>query len=421
MIGLTKEFYQTFWEEIKIFLCNSITKSYQNGELSTSQRQAVIKLTEQNDKDKKLIKNWRPIYLLNIDTKLISKVLAERLKKVLPYLVSTNQTEGRLISDILEISDNLKIKGFLMALDIGKAFDSVNHLFLIRALEKYGFKEDFIKWIQILIQNQESCVINGVTTTNYFYFERGTKQGDPISIYLFILVSEIALLFIMQNKISMDLIFLKIHFFIRRMQTILHFFFLKYEKSVTELIKTIDIFSTFSGLKPNKSICEIASLGTLEGVKLALCGTECIDLMFNAIKILGVYYSYDENFENQGNFINLVLKIEKLLRLLRMRNLSIAGKITIFKTLAISKIVHLALVKVIPNSVILELDNINKHFIWKNGNPKIKQDTLCKDYENGGLKNVDITFKIISLQCSWVKRFYDNSIYDWKLIPFISF
>ena len=90
-----------------------------------------------------------------------------------------------------------------------------------------------------------------------------------------------------------------------------------------------------------------------------------------------------------------------------MRNLSIADKITVFKTYAISKIVHLALVKVIPNSVILQLYKIEKHFIWKNGNSKIKQDTLCKDYENGGLKNIDITFKIISLQCSWVKRLYD--------------
>ena len=55
--GLTKEFYETFWEEIKIPLCNSITKSYQNGGLSTSQRQAVIKLIDKKDKYKKLIKN----------------------------------------------------------------------------------------------------------------------------------------------------------------------------------------------------------------------------------------------------------------------------------------------------------------------------------------------------------------------------
>ena len=53
-----------------------------------------------------------------------------------------------------------------MILDIDKAFDSVNYLFLITALEKYAFKKDFIKWIQILIQSQESCDINEGTTTN---------------------------------------------------------------------------------------------------------------------------------------------------------------------------------------------------------------------------------------------------------------
>ena len=173
----------------------------------------------------------------------------------------------------------------------------------------------------------------------------------------------------------------------------------------------------FSGLKPNKSKCEITGLVTLNGVQLALYGMECIHQMFNAIKILGVYYSYHKNFENQEHFINGFLKIERLLRLWRMRNLSIAGKITIFKTLAISEIVHLALVKVIPISVILELHKIKNHFIWENGNPEIKQDTLCKDYENGGLKNVVITFKIISLHCSWVKRLYNSSIQGWKLLP----
>ena len=82
---------------------------------------------------------------------------------------------------------------------------------------------------------------------------------------------------------------------------------------------------------------------------------ECIDLIFSAMKIL-VYYSYDKNLENQEIFINLVLKIEKFLRLWRMQNLSIAGKITVFKTQnTISKIVHLTLVKVIPIQLLLNL------------------------------------------------------------------
>ena len=101
--------------------------------------------------------------------------------------------------------------------------------------------------------------------------------------------------------------------------------------------------------------------------------------MFNTIKVLEVYNSYDKNFENKENCINLVLKIEKYLRHWRMQNLSIAGKITVFKTLVISKIVHLSLVKVITKSIILKFYKIKKHFILKNGNPKIKQGTLCKD------------------------------------------
>ena len=127
-------------------------------------------------------------------------MLAERFEKALLSLISKKQTayvkrrfisqEGRLIYDILETSDNLKIKGFLMTLDTEKAFDLVSHLFLITALVMYSFKEDFIKWIQILIQNQESCVINGGTTTNYFKLERGTRQDDAISTYIFTINSE---------------------------------------------------------------------------------------------------------------------------------------------------------------------------------------------------------------------------------------
>ena len=92
---------------------------------------------------------------MSVDKKLISNVLAERLNKVVPSLIFKNQTayvKGRfiskgcrLISDILEISDKLKIKGFLMTLDTEKVLDSVNHLFLITAIENHDFKENFIR------------------------------------------------------------------------------------------------------------------------------------------------------------------------------------------------------------------------------------------------------------------------------------
>ena len=93
----------------------------------------------------------------------------------------------------------MNLRGLVVTLDIQKAFDSVNHLFLITALKKFGFGETFIKWIQILLRNQESCIINGGTTTKYVKLQKGTSQGDPISAYLFNLVLEIAFIFIKEN------------------------------------------------------------------------------------------------------------------------------------------------------------------------------------------------------------------------------
>ena len=84
----------------------------------------------------------------------------------------------------------------------------------------------------------------------------------------------------------------------------------------------------------------------------------CIDLMSNLVKILGIYYSYNEKLEIQENFKRHIVNIKKNLRIWRMRDLSIAGKITVFKTLAISKIVHRPLVKTIPNSIVQELNKI---------------------------------------------------------------
>ena len=168
--GITKEFYITFWNEVKVPYLLAIGKAYLVKQLSASQKQAVIKLIEKKGRDKRYIQNWRPISLLNVDVKLISKALAERLKNVLPEIISPNQNAyvknrcisegGRLISDLLEMSEVLNKESFLVTIDIEKAFDSVNHHFLIPILEKIGFGTDFIEWIKVLLNNQQSCVIN---------------------------------------------------------------------------------------------------------------------------------------------------------------------------------------------------------------------------------------------------------------------
>ena len=103
---------------------------------------------------------------------------------------------GRLISDIIEISSCFNITGFFVTIDIEKAFDSLDHSFLISVLKKFGFGKNFFTWIEILLKDQQSCVINGWTTTQCYNLERGARQGNPVLAYLFILVLEILFLFI---------------------------------------------------------------------------------------------------------------------------------------------------------------------------------------------------------------------------------
>ena len=118
--------------------------------------------------------------LLNVDTKVLSKSLAEKLKHVLPELMSSNQiayvknrsiSESGLISNVIEMRDILDIPGYLVTTDIEKAFDSLNHDFLLSVFKKFGFGENFMHWIKVLLNNQQSCVTNGRFITPYFNLE----------------------------------------------------------------------------------------------------------------------------------------------------------------------------------------------------------------------------------------------------------
>ena len=124
--GLTKEFYVCLFEEMGSLLLKSLNHSHAVGELSTSQKQAVITPIGKKGRDKRLVKNWRPISLMNLDVKIASKALSFRLKQLLPNLINYDQTAYvsiRLIDDILYHTEKENIDGVLFAADIEKAFD----------------------------------------------------------------------------------------------------------------------------------------------------------------------------------------------------------------------------------------------------------------------------------------------------------
>ena len=133
--GFTVEFYKFFWSDIKLYLLNSLNQAYEKGELSVSQKQGMITCLPKDGKPKEYIKNWRPISLLNVDYKLASTCISNRLQKIMNKLISNTQSgflKGRnisectrLINDLIESTEEQEVPGLMIMLDFEKAFDSV--------------------------------------------------------------------------------------------------------------------------------------------------------------------------------------------------------------------------------------------------------------------------------------------------------
>ena len=93
------------------------------------------------------------------------------------------------------------------------------------------------------------------------------------------------------------------------------------------------------------------------------------------------FFSYNKNIELEQNFKKTIIGIEKVLRMWRRRNLTLEGKIIIFKTLALSKFVFLAQVLPIPNEITTTIQRIQREFLWNSRNVKIKHETISNNFK----------------------------------------
>ena len=126
------------------------------------------------------LENWRPISLLNVDYKIATKTVANRIKLVLPSIISHQQTgfikdryigeNIRLLFDVLEYVDENELSSLLFFSDFEKAFDSLDHQFMIRCLKHFNFENTFIKWINLFYNNSTSCTINNGHLSDFFPF-----------------------------------------------------------------------------------------------------------------------------------------------------------------------------------------------------------------------------------------------------------
>ena len=210
MDGFTVEFYYFFWKDLCHYLVRSVNFSYSIGEMSVTQRSTLITTLPKPNKTKFYLKNWRPISLLGVDYKIASPVIANRIKKVLPTIISHTQKcflknrsiaeNTRLIYDIIDKLNSNNQEGLLVLIDFEKAFDSVEWNFLDGALKFFNFGESMRRWVKTFCKNINSSVLYNGHCSNSFSVLRGVRQGEPLSPYLFIICAELLADALKQNS-----------------------------------------------------------------------------------------------------------------------------------------------------------------------------------------------------------------------------
>ena len=176
--GFGKCFYEKFWYLLGEHLVDVLNESYRNTCLSETQKLAVITLLYK-DGDKSDLKNWRPISLLNVDYKILAKIVANRLKKYIGEIIHPDQTcgvKGRTIfeniifaQDAIFFANEYNKPLCILSLDQTKAFDRVNRSFLFKTLEKFGFGDNFITWVKTLyFDTRSKILVNGHVSNEHF-------------------------------------------------------------------------------------------------------------------------------------------------------------------------------------------------------------------------------------------------------------
>ena len=367
--GIPIEFYKMFWPLIGEFLIASFNEAFDNKEMSSSQKQALITLIEKKGKDRNYLENWRPISLINVDAKIASKVIAARIIKVLPEIIHTNQTgyvkdrfigeAARSIIDVMEYTKQQNIPGILLFIDFEKAFDSIDWNFMLKCLDAFGFGPTLIRWVETFYNDLTSCVLNNGICTSYFELQRGVRQGDPLSPYLFIIAAEILTVTIRSRQDIQGIMIGQEEFKLVQYADDLTLFVPNIE-CVELILQLLDRFTICSGLKVNHTKTEAMWIGSCRqntATPLGLRWSKCV-------KALGIVFTYNDTDQLQKNFYDKLKDIRIQIRLWNCRGLSLFGKVTIIKSLLLPKMLYVFSVLTTPEEFIKQLNTIIYNFFF---------------------------------------------------------
>jgi len=407
---LTTALYKAIWKYIHAPLFCCYKEIMEEGEMAPSQKQSVIRLIRKKGKDDSLLKNWRPISLLNIDTKIFSKIIAMRIEGCLPEIIDINQSafiKGRNIVEgirttdmIIEQLEKENRQGIIIGVDFLKAFDSVDHEYLVNILEAYGFPNMTIRMIKILYNGAESAIINHGITSTFFNLLRSCRQGDALSPFLFIISIDPLLRKLIQNPLNKGIK--------TATGTIKAISFAddldNFTNDIDAAKSALDIifrFANLSGLHMNTAKSELLGLGNFEKEDINLSDIPKV----NMLKVTGIFVGNKSHSDTivMSNFDTIVDKLRAKLNMWRGRDLSLVGRALIVKAIGISQIRYAASVIEVPEKYIKIFKGIIYRFLWK-GPDRITRDMASKRWQEGGIKMPILDDIITASNIQWLKR-----------------
>lgn len=413
--GYTPEFFKFFWKDIGIFVLRSLNHGYNIGEMSVTQKVGIITCIPKGDKQRHYMKNWRPISLLNTVYKLGSSCIAERIKTVLSTLIDSDQTgfipgrfigeNTRLIYDILHLTEERDIPGILLLIDFEKAFDSISWTFIEQVLTFFNFGDSIKHWIKTFYKNIKSAITQNCHLSDFFEVQRGCRQGDPLSPYVFLLCAEILGIMVRNNREIKGITIDDTEYLISQYADDTSLILDGSPESLDASLRTLSKFAELSGLKINLEKTKVVWIGKKRFSADTMCVKHSLEWGSSRFTLLGIKFSVDLSEIERLNYEQKLKDIDNTLKRWSKQVLSPIGKITVIKSLLISKMNHLFLTIPGPSEALVKkLASIFYSYIWEGKPDKIKRDILCQNRVLGGLKMLNIEAYIQGLKLTWIRR-----------------
>ena len=410
--GLPVEFYRKFWPLIKKPLTSLFNHDFIHGSLSTTQSSALLRLLFKKD-DATLLKNWRPISLLNTDYKILAKAISQRLKRVLPFVIHEDQTCGipnrSIYENLFRLRDMAyysilnKTNLILINLDQEKAFDTVNRNFLYKILKTMNFGPSFTTWIKLLYTNTTCEIMNNGWHSDPVHMERGVRQGCPLSPLLYTIVAETLACAIRLDPTINGISIPGTH----TVSKILQYaddgtLTLNNDHSVCRSFDLIHRYEQASGSKLNTTKTEGIYVGALAGRHH---GPVPIKWVSDSVRVLGtnIGNNLDQDWTEQ------LEKTKRNLEKWSSRRLTLSGKALLLRTYAIANIIYLASAFVIPGNIITSIHKTIFHFLWDGKNELVSRETCHLPLNRGGLGIPSLAHVNIVSKFKWHKDITDQS------------